>query len=196
MPTKISEVPSKEFLNGLFYEKDGFIYWNARTMSRGRPSLMADNKVNTFEQDGYFRVVIKGAKYILARIVYQMHYGDLTPAYEVDHIDRNRSNNVVANLRKVESTTNKRNKRKQKNTVTDNMGVTFCRKFHPAPYEYQFSDYWVARWCDLGGKICSKNFNIAKLGGDEAYSQAVAYRNRMIENLNEQGAGYTCNHGK
>ena len=53
---------------------------------------------------------------------------------------------------------------------------------------------WSACWCDLDGKLHSKAFSIGKYG-DNAFSLACDYRNKMLEQLNQQGAGYTKNHG-
>ena len=53
-----------------------------------------------------------------------------------------------------------------------------------------------AEWYEVNGKSRSKSFSIKKYGYDEAYRLACEYRELMISRLNEQGAGYSENHGK
>jgi len=196
MPTYIKEVPTKEWLLERFYVEGGFVYWKHKTISRGRKSERGGKRVNTYiDECGYYRIGIERKTYPLSRIIYQMYYGDLTPEYEVDHIDRDKLNNHITNLRKVLQEVNKRNKTKQKNAGSDNTGVCLNRKHHPAPHQDKYSDYYVARWYDADGVLRGKHFRIDKLGAEEAYRQAVEYRAKMIEQLNQQGLNYSDTHG-
>lgn len=196
MPTYMKELPSKEQLEQDFYTENGFIYWKEKIISRGRKSERAGKKITTYVDDSnYLRVAIKGTTYALSRIIYQMIHGDLTPEYEVDHIDRDILNNHPSNLRKVLQAVNKRNKPSQKNNSTDFTGVCLNKKFHPKPYEYKFTEYYVARWYDAEGVLHGKNFNVNKLGTEQAFKLACEYRLERIKELNEAGAGYTENHG-
>lgn len=54
----------------------------------------------------------------------------------------------------------------------------------------------IAYWRDLSGKPCSKQFSCLHMSEVEAFKLAVEYRELMIKELNEQGAGYTPHHGK
>lgn len=53
-----------------------------------------------------------------------------------------------------------------------------------------------AIWVDLNGKVRSKSFAVNNYGLLPAFAEAVRYRNRMIDMLNLQGAGYSEKHGK
>lgn len=196
MPTYIKVLPSKETLLENYYIENGFICWKDKVISRGRKSERAGRRITTYrDESNYYRVAIKGTTYALSRVVYQMTHGDLTPEYEVDHIDRNIDNNYPSNLRKVLQEVNKRNKPSQRNNSTDFTGVCLNKKFHPKPYQHKFTEYYVARWYDSEGVLHGKNFNISKLGKEEAFSLACEYRKKMIEELNQAGAGYTEDHG-
>jgi len=196
MPTYIKELPSKEKLEEDFYTEGGFVYWKEKVISRGRKSTRAGRKITTYtDERGYLRVEIKRQTYGLSRIVYQMIHGNLTPDFEIDHIDRNILNNNPDNLRKVLQEINKRNKPSQKNNTTDFTGVCLNKKFHPKPYAHNYTEYYVARWYDNIGVLHGKNFNISKLGKEQAFKLACEYRLDMIKILNEEGAGYTENHG-
>ena len=50
--------------------------------------------------DGYYRVYINGKGYYLHRLIWLYHKGDL-PILELDHINRNKSDNRIENLREV-----------------------------------------------------------------------------------------------
>lgn len=197
MPTKIKDLPSKEDLLKDYTTSEGFVYWKDKTISRGRKSVRAGRRVNSYIKGGYWRVVIKNEEYMLSRIVYQMTYGDLTSEYEIDHIDRDKNNNNPENLRKVSGDVNKRNRPFNKNKVSTNVtGVCLCKKKHPYPYQYKVSEYYVARWYDENGNLVGKSFNISKLGKEEAFLQACKYREEQIERLNLLGFGYSETHGK
>lgn len=55
---------------------------------------------------------------------------------------------------------------------------------------------WRAFWVNLKGELKRKSFNVNKYGYDQALKLAIEYRDLMIKELNEQGAGYTEHHGK
>lgn len=197
MPTLIKELPTKELLETKFYEKDGFIYWKPHKISRGRDSERPHRRVNSYKDNsGYWKVVIFQEVYMLSRVVYQIHFGDLTPEFEIDHEDKDINNNLISNLRKVEQDVNKRNRPRPKNTPEgQEVGVQLCKKKHPPPYQNKISEYYVARWYDKNGKLVGKAFSISKLGKEEAYAQALEYRKAMIAKRNEEGAGYHETHG-
>lgn len=55
---------------------------------------------------------------------------------------------------------------------------------------------WIANWmCIYTSKNKRKHFSINKYGKDEAFRLACEYREKMVQELNEQGAGYTEQHG-
>jgi len=194
---KPKELPSKEYLLSKFYVKDGFIYWAERSMSRGRPLQRAHKRINTFLDDFYYlRVVIDGQTWMLSRIVYQMRYGDLTPDFEVDHIDRNRLNNSYENLRKIDSDTNKRNRKLSIKNTSSATGVKLNKKKHPKPHDHKVSEYWTATWQDINGVQKAKHFSIEKLGFNVAYNLACDYRAERLLDLKNNGFNYTEDHGE
>ena len=54
--------------------------------------------------------------------------------------------------------------------------------------------YARAQWYDLDGKQKYKLFSSKKLGREKAFAEACAFRKRMVEDLQLQGAGYTKRH--
>ncbi len=81
-----------------------------------------------------------------------------------------------------------RNTRKSKNNSTGKNGVTLSKR------DGIIKDY-IATGYPLSGKHKSKHFSVNKYGEEEAFRLACEYREEQIRILNEQGAGYSDNHG-
>lgn len=60
---------------------------------------------------------------------------------------------------------------------------------------YLTNGRWIAQWRD-DKEAKTKSFSTNKYGHDKAFELACAYREKMIQELNAQGAGYTERHGK
>ncbi len=88
----MKELPPIERLNELFlYDSITGIVTRKR-----------DNKIFTSKgYDGYMIVYINRKGYKLHRIVWALHTGEDPYPYEIDHINRKRSDNRIANLRLV-----------------------------------------------------------------------------------------------
>jgi hypothetical protein len=55
---------------------------------------------------------------------------------------------------------------------------------------------WRANWTEISGVRGEKSFSIMKYGNDLAFKLACEHRTKMIESLNQQGAGYSDSHGQ
>lgn len=69
-----------------------------------------DEVTGTPKRHGYYAVKINGIKYLTHRIVHALRTGGDQPCLQIDHIDRNPSNNHPFNLRWVTANENQRNK--------------------------------------------------------------------------------------
>lgn len=141
------------------------------------------------KHDNYSRVYLNGKSYLAHRIIWILHNGKISGDCEIDHIDGNRKNNTIDNLREVPRVINSRNHKMKKNNSSGVNGVSTkdngCGNL-----------YYVARWRDvlLQKEFC-KHFSIDKLGKEEAFRLAIEYRDRMISEQNKIGAGYSDRHG-
>jgi hypothetical protein len=84
-------------LNDLFRYEDGKIFWKIRPCI-GRK---AGDEAGTRYANGYIVAMYKGIRYPVHRAVWEMHNGPIPTGLVVDHINRDRSDNRIENLRLV-----------------------------------------------------------------------------------------------
>lgn len=89
-------------------------FWNTRY--GGKEAFTADNG------RGYRQGAIDGRPYYAHRIIWALHYGEWPPQ-DIDHIDHNRSNNRLSNLRAVDRSVNMRNSSRSKANKSGATGV-------------------------------------------------------------------------
>ena len=91
---------------------------------------ISTGKATGYDHNGYIRIDVyqegERHRYLAHRIAYLMHYGKLPKA--IDHINRDRSDNRIVNLREDANGINMVNKGPQKNNSTGYRGVTFDKK--------------------------------------------------------------------
>jgi hypothetical protein len=103
---------TQEDLHILFDYKDGVLFW--KTPKR---KSMVGVKAGCIDAYGYFVVRIWGKNYKLHRVIYHYHYG-LSDCL-LDHIDNNRANNKIENLRLCTPVENQRNRKSNRNRTVD-----------------------------------------------------------------------------
>ena len=91
--------------------------WNTRFAGK-----VAGGKHN----GGYYHVAVSGFKTLVHRVIWEMFYGSLMDGEQVDHIDMDRTNCRIENLRKCSNAQNTRNSRKRSNNTSGYKGVTGC----------------------------------------------------------------------
>jgi len=124
------------------------------------------------DKDGYCRVKLEGQDYKVHRLAWLYVYGEW-PIDIVDHIDHNRSNNAISNLRVVTAKENAQNRKLQSRNNTGDTGVHWGTQ----------AKKWIAAIGVDGKKI--------HLGYFIEYSEAVNARK-----LAEIAYGFHENHGK
>ena len=135
-----------------------------------------------------WQVGFKRKIYLVHRIIWVLTYGSIDSILEIDHLDGNPLNNDISNLSLKTHKNNSRNKRKHSNNKTGVTGVSLmCNK--------NGNWYYTAKWYDIGGRLKSKYFSIAKLGEENAKNLAIIYREEQLQLLILEGADYTERHG-
>jgi len=105
--------------HNIFIYKDGFLIWKIYPC----PAVSIGDVVTYKNSNGYRQVKFKGKCYYVARIIWVMHFGSLDENLEIDHIDRNRSNDVIENLRICVKQENLMNKGEYSNNTSGMKGV-------------------------------------------------------------------------
>jgi hypothetical protein len=134
-------LPSQEYLLlVLSYEEDtGELRWKKRTpdmfQSAKRPSMTCNSwnakhsgkPVAYTGVRGYRRFKVGVGQQLAHRVIWKMVHGQ--EPIEVDHINGNRSDNRIANLRSVTKTQNQRNAGKRHDNTSGVVGVYWYPKY-------------------------------------------------------------------
>lgn len=118
---------SQSRLHELFDYQDGHLIRKVRTSSR----VKIGDKCGTPSSNGYIGVHIDGERHLLHRLIFCWHHGYF-PQF-VDHIDRNRSNNRIENLRSATASQNQGNRNLDSKNTSGYRGVTW----HKAAKKWQ-----------------------------------------------------------
>lgn len=106
----------------LFEYRAGILYWKPKYWSDGRPSKRNGKPVGTPGGVGYLDVSIDKRKFRVHRIIFLMFNGYLPK--EVDHINNDRLDNRIENLRAADSVTNKYNSLMSRHNTSGIKGVS------------------------------------------------------------------------
>ena len=112
---------TQSLLNELFEYRDGELYWKAPTAN----CIKIGDKAGTKDNTGYIRTRVKGKPYLNHRLIFLMLKGYL-PAY-LDHIDNDKTNNRIENLREATLSQNQHNRKLNKNNKSNCKGVHWAK---------------------------------------------------------------------
>lgn len=96
----------------LFEYKDGHLYWKQSTSTKIKEGSLAGSLSNR----GYYQVGVGKKTYLVHRIAFLYVHGWLPET--LDHVDGNRQNNRIENLRPATRAQNNRNARVRKDSVS------------------------------------------------------------------------------
>ena len=106
------------------YREDGNLIWKinpAKNVKRG-------DVAGSLSDTGYLRVRINEKDYRAHRIIFLYHHGYLTDGLSIDHIDGNKTNNCIENLREVTNSQNILNSKMKANNTSGVKGVTWNKE--------------------------------------------------------------------
>lgn len=119
-----------------YEESEGVLYWKTRPDDHFSSSRYASvfntrfagRAIRSIASYPYARVNIGGVFHPAHRIIWEMHHGVIPEGVFIDHIDRNESNNTLANLRMASSEENSRNCKISVNNTSGHKGVSWVKR--------------------------------------------------------------------
>jgi len=116
----ILPLPSQEELHRLFEYRKGNLYWKIEKTRR----VKIGDKAGYADSNGYLCLSINSVRYRMHRIIWAYHYGAILGNLQIDHIDGNKLNNIIENLRlATHSQNNSNNKRARRDSKSNILGV-------------------------------------------------------------------------
>ena len=158
---------TQEQLHHLYEYRDGELYYKTKTSRK----LKIGDVVGTTNSFGYKVTKIDYKSYRVHRLIFMYHYGYMPKI--IDHIDGNRSNNRIENLREVSQGQNQYNRKIKTSSTSGIKGV----------YWHKTKQKWVAS-CAYEGK---DNYLGAYLNKDDAI--------KVVREFREKHHGEFANHG-
>lgn len=148
-------ISHSELLESLNYnEKTGIFTCNN---PQPRSSIKKGDVCGSTEKTGYIRIVVRGKRYSAHRLAWFYVHG-VWPRDTIDHINRNKSDNRITNLRDCPYSVNQRNIGVRSNNSSGETGVYFFKR----------SSKWRSYIRVDGSSIC--------LGTYKNKSQAISAR--------------------
>lgn len=152
------------------YRSDGFLVWSDRVGKKDRAGIVVGS---VSPSDGYRYTKCRGRRIAVHRVIFFMHHGYCPP--EVDHINRNRTDNRIENLRDpLSHSNNLGNQSHQVGTSSRFKGVCWDKN----------RSKWIAMI-----KINRRNKFLGRFNSEEdaatAYNRAAYSHFGEFANLNE-----------
>lgn len=109
---------TQSYLQSIFRYEDGKLYWNVKKFKVKNGSL-----AGCFYKDAYVKIRLDKKLYLAHRLIFMMFHGYLPR--EIDHINTNKHDNRIENLRPATKIQNQQNIRISKSNTSGVKGVTW-----------------------------------------------------------------------
>ena len=134
-----------------FEYRDGTLYW--RGVTHPNKSRWIDKPAGSIHKTGYRHITWMGKVHKAHRLIFLMHHGYLPP--EVDHINRDRQDNRIENLRAANRSENQCNRGALASNTSGYPGVSWHKK----------SKAWCVRVMKNGKTVVQQYFKDLELAG-------------------------------
>ena len=180
--SKVKPIPP-EIVDYLDYNPEtGVFTW--KTTPKG--GIKVGRKAGCKEINGYCSIQFKRKIYRAHRLAYFIYHGVDPLEKQIDHIDGNRFNNKIDNLRLATNSQNLRNRSFQKNNKTGIIGVYWCNTYKK----------WVARITYKNKMVFLGRFNDKEEAKDVRIAAEKKYFGEYRNDCNEKGLeDLGANHG-
>jgi hypothetical protein len=134
-----------------FEYRDGYLYWKG--VSHPNKQHMMEKPAGSIHKTGYRHITWRGKVHKAHRLIFMLHYGYLPP--EVDHINGNRADNRIENLRPATRSENQCNRNALASNTSGYPGVSW----------HKASKAWVVRVMKNGKSNLIGYFKDLELAG-------------------------------
>ena len=148
----LSQKRLKELLS--YDAETGLLTWIS-----SRPRVKAGDLAGGICTSGYYRVKLEGKYYRWHRLIW-LYVEGVWPNDQIDHIDHDKLNNKLANLREVTTAENAKNRTLHTENTSGVTGV-----------------YWCKRKCRWKAQIC-ENYKVKHLGSFKEKADAIIARKK------------------
>ena len=197
------ELPSYEYLHECFtYNKEiGILTWKHRPLDHFDGNIQSYNKWNgryahkmvgnqINNPSRYLQVTINYKNYLAHRVIYKMDTGN-DPIFMIDHINGNKSDNRLKNLRSANSVQNSCNSAMPSNNTSGYVGVRYRHEKWIATIRFQSKNYHLGTFDNIEDAI------EARLAGELKYHGEFATQHRSeilditaCDPINKNTSGY------
>ena len=150
-----------------FEYKDGNLYWK-RMLSKRNPIGKIAGSTNA---SGYRQVQLMGKHYLQHRVVWEMFNGAIPDGLQIDHINGNKSDNKIENLRLATHSENQANKGYTKRNSTGFKGVSLIKSRN----KYQATICVNSKNINLGSFKCPTSAYFAYVKASKKYQKEFSY---------------------
>lgn len=179
-----NQLPSVEYLRQVleYNPETGIFIWKNRSVDMfidGKQSAhqscsswnakYANRIASGYQSKGYVYIGINSRNFLAHRVAWKFYYGDEPPRY-IDHIDGNKKNNAIKNLREATQSQNNANSKKFKNNTSGYKGIIWDKSRNKWQVKVQFEGKTIhfGRFNDLESAIKIHKDAFSKLYGEYA----------------------------
>jgi predicted GIY-YIG superfamily endonuclease len=183
-PSGIKQMPNIEILEEYLYYDEGSpscLRWKVNS----RNTKVRGVAGGIHKSDGYYRVQLLGKSYMVHRIVCILHGLEIPDNFVVDHIDGNRANNTISNLKVCSFAENCRNKRRSGRNSNLPVGVTL-RNIKGVEYLIATATHPFAVTKKGHKKLLRKHFRINQFGYEVALRLATECRAKFLVDIERE----------